>query len=166
MAIKKWTSFTKRIVVDTPRRTLYQAFATQLGLESWFLRTALYYGVDGSRIPDSALAHAGCSYRWNWFGWDDSVTQTGNILAANGYNQIDFTFHSPMIVTVQISEAKKGSIVELTQKNIPTDDESKTNFFVGCGEGWTFYLTNLKSVLEGGLDLRNKEPQVKRVVNS
>jgi hypothetical protein len=37
---------------------------------------------------------------------------------------------------------------------------------VGCGEGWTFYLTNLKSILEGGVDLRNKEMKLKNVINS
>jgi hypothetical protein len=32
--------------------------------------------------------------------------------------------------------------------------------------GWTFYLANLKSVLEGGLDLRNKNARLQRLVNA
>ena len=37
---------------------------------------------------------------------------------------------------------------------------------MGCLEGWTFYLTNLKSVIEGGLDLRNKNLDIKGVINA
>jgi hypothetical protein len=56
--------------------------------------------------------------------------------------------------------------VNLHQYNIPDDDESKALYFVGCGEGWTFYLANLKSILEGGIDLRNKNVSINNVVNS
>lgn len=33
-------------------------------------------------------------------------------------------------------------------------------------EGWTFYLTNLKSILEGGFNLRNKNNKLGDVVNT
>ncbi len=39
-------------------------------------------------------------------------------------------------------------------------------FFIECGKGWTFYMTNLKSILEGGIDLRNKIESVKNVINA
>jgi hypothetical protein len=32
---------------------------------------------------------------------------------------------------------------------------------VQCQLGWTFYLANLKSVIEGGVDLRNKNVDLK-----
>ena len=57
-------------------------------------------------------------------------------------------------------------IVELTQKNIPTDDNSKQHIRLGCHTGWSFYLVNLKSVYEGGLDLRNKETKLKVMMNN
>jgi hypothetical protein len=33
-------------------------------------------------------------------------------------------------------------------------------------EGWVFYLANLKSFPEGGIDLRNKNEKLKSVINS
>jgi hypothetical protein len=37
---------------------------------------------------------------------------------------------------------------------------------VGCQLGWTFYLTNMKSIAEGGIDLRNRDIDFKNVVNA
>lgn len=56
--------------------------------------------------------------------------------------------------------------MELVQAKIPTDEISKVRLHLGCQNGWTFYLTNLKSIMEGGLDLRNKNVNIKRVVTS
>jgi hypothetical protein len=70
-----------------------------------------------------------------------------------------------MTVTVRIFTEKNVQIVVLTQEIIPVDEDSMKNFFVGCGEGWTFYLTNLKSIIEGGIDLRNKDTEIKKVIN-
>ncbi|MCH7945318.1 MAG: SRPBCC domain-containing protein, partial [Armatimonadetes bacterium] len=36
---------------------------------------------------------------------------------------------------------------------------------VDCKLGWSFFLTNLKSVYEGGLDLRETDPERVPVVN-
>jgi hypothetical protein len=57
-------------------------------------------------------------------------------------------------------------IVELTQKDIPTDDASKQNIRLGCHTGWSFFLVNLKSVYEGGLDLRNKDSNFKGMITN
>ena len=52
------------------------------------------------------------------------------------------------------------------RSNIPTDDKSKKDIRLGCYEGWSFYMVNLKSIYEGGLDLRNMNDQLKGVINS
>jgi len=57
-------------------------------------------------------------------------------------------------------------VVSLTQKNIPTDDQNKINTRLGCDSGWSFYLVNLKSIYEGGLDLRNKNEKLKSMLNA
>ena len=63
---------------------------------------------------------------------------------------------------------KKGEsqVLELLQDSIPDTAEGKHYWHLGCKTGWTFYLTNLKSLLEGGIDLRNKDEQIKNVLNS
>ncbi|MNF09593.1 hypothetical protein D3C80_2102910 [compost metagenome] len=67
---------------------------------------------------------------------------------------------------MELKQEEGETVVEITQSEIPTDERSKVYYHLGCSEGWTFYLANLKSVAEGGLDLRNKNEKIKRVVSS
>ncbi len=76
-----------------------------------------------------------------------------------------FSFAEDCEVEIKLTNSDEHTIVELTQKNIPTDDKSKVNIRLGCASGWAFYLVNLKSIYEGGLDLRNKTPALKHMLN-
>jgi hypothetical protein len=70
-------------------------------------------------------------------------------------------------VEVKLSQIDNEYVmVEVTQNNIPIEEDPKKNLYVGCGEGWLFYMTNLKSILEGGIDLRNKDESLKGVFNA
>jgi hypothetical protein len=71
-----------------------------------------------------------------------------------------------LMQSISITEHQGQHIIQLTQENIPTDEESKINFYLGCQTGWTFYLTNLKSIFEGGKDLRNKNEGLTNMLNS
>jgi hypothetical protein len=73
---------------------------------------------------------------------------------------LKFTFSGGSIVTVDIQSKYGLTVVELTQENIPEESDPSKNLFVQCQIGWTFYLANLKSVIEGGNDLRNKRLDV------
>jgi uncharacterized protein YndB with AHSA1/START domain len=161
-----WTQFTKRVTVHASVEKICRAWMTREGIESWFLRSAETTKADGSIRESRDLIQSGDDYLWRWYGWGDEANLRGKILTANGIDQFQFTFHDPMVVTVRIVNESMTNIVELTQQFIPNDEDSRSNFFVGCGEGWTFYLANLKSVLEGGLDLRNRDSAIKRVINS
>jgi uncharacterized protein YndB with AHSA1/START domain len=165
-----WTSFTKSITVKTTPEKLYEAFATRSGMESWFLRSCIYKKADGTPLLPAQFAEAGDKYTWLWFGYGDDTVENGDVLQANGTNVFGFTFNTngknDMKVKVDFEEEKGDMRVNLHQYNIPEGDESKAWYFVGCGEGWTFYLANLKSILEGGIDLRNKNEEIKKVVNS
>jgi uncharacterized protein YndB with AHSA1/START domain len=165
-----WTSFTKSITVRSSKEKLYHAFATRAGMESWFLRSCNYKKADGSLPGAESFATAGDKYTWLWFGYGDDTVENGEILQANGQDLFEFTFNSngknDMKVKVEFEQEGGEWRVNLHQYNIPDDDESRSWYFVGCGEGWTFYLANLKSILEGGIDLRNKNEAIHNVVNS
>ena len=160
-----WEKFTKRITINTDVQTVYNALCTRAGIESWFLREAIFSRSGTVLYHDDEIKENDI-YRWRWHGHGDDITEHGKILAANGKDMLQFTFTGNCTVTVNIYKEDNETIAELTQENIPADDDPETNLYVGCGEGWTFYLANLKSVLEGGLDLRNKNINLKRVVNS
>lgn len=161
-----WSRFTKRININAPKDKIYKAWTTQKGMEDWFLRLAEFRSPNGNvRQPDETVAKDDF-YRWRWFGYPDEVEEASVIKGVNGKDLLQFGFAKTCTVTVAIKEENGETIVELTQDNIPLDETSKVNYHLGCMEGWTFYLANLKSVMEGGIDLRNKNPELTKVVNS
>ncbi len=163
---QNWSKFVKRIPVKADTQKLYESWASQSGLEKWFLRKAEFTTSDKKVLNREDLVSMNDTYEWLWHGWSDDVVERGTILEANGKDYLKFSFGKPGIVSVSIKEEENENIVELIQEEIPTDEESMINFFVGCSEGWTFYLTNLKSILEGGIDLRNKNVKLEKVINS
>ena len=120
--------------------------------------------MEEEKIKKSQSIKEGQSYDWQWFLYP--VTESGKVTKANGSDFLQFTFAGDCLVDVSFEPFKNGTIVTLTQKNIPTDGENKVNVRLGCDKGWSFYLVNLKSVYEGGLDLRNKDPELKPMLNN
>jgi uncharacterized protein YndB with AHSA1/START domain len=161
-----YSRFTKRIAIKAPVTVIYELWATQTGLERWFLRSAPYTSTDKTGRDPNEYATVNDTYEWKWHGWGDEAIERGTVLEANGIDSFKFTFGKAGNVTVSIKEHDGLTICELLQDNIPTDEETTWNFFIGCQTGWTFYLTNLKSILEGGIDLRNRDEKLGAVVNS
>lgn len=161
-----WSQFTKRINIRANVHDIYRLWATRQGLEKWFLRTAGSKAPDGTLREPNEFMQKGDWYRWLWFGYGDETVETGQIQEANGSDFLQFSFAGTCAVSVRIKEEGQELVVELKQENIPLDEKSKELYHLGCSTGWTFYLANLKSVLEGGLDLRNKNEKLKNVVNS
>lgn len=156
----KWTRF--KVVGDyhTDLRSLYEAWATPAGLEKWFLREANFYTIPRrARGPEEFILKED-SYEWFWYGWGDDAVEKGYILEANGTDFLKFTFSEGSTVSINLYTSNGVSIVELNQENIPLENNPQKNLYVQCQLGWTFYLANLKSVLEGGVDLRNKKVEV------
>ncbi len=166
MANFNWSRFTTRIPVKAAKKDLYKAWATKEGMEQWFLRLCEYKNADGSVRAKSEYVQNGDSYRWLWHGWPDETVEIGSIMECNDTDYLKFKFGNAGNCTVTIKTEEGENIVELLQDNIPTDETGMRMYHLGCKTGWTFYLANMKSVLEGGLDLRNKNERIREVVNS
>jgi len=161
-----WRIFTKRINIKSPVQAVYQAWTTRSALEKWFLRLAEFQKPSGELLNNETAIQEDDTYKWLWHGYGDDTAEHGEILAANGTDFLKFRFGKAGNVTVELTVEEGETIVSLTQDEIPDDEKGKVNFHIGCGEGWTFYLANLKSFLEGGIDLRNKNAHIRRVINS
>jgi uncharacterized protein YndB with AHSA1/START domain len=161
-----WDQFVLRIPVNKDIAAIYHSWTTQEGLESWFLRQAAFTRKDGTTRDRHQPIEAGDTYEWLWHGWSDEVVEKGTILEVNGKDFIKFSFGQAGNVSVSIKPEGSDTIVELLQSEIPTDEESQVYYHLGCTKGWLFYLTNLKSILEGGIDLRNRKVELKNVINS
>jgi hypothetical protein len=162
-----WSNFTVRINIKSSSiDQLYRAWATKGGIEYWFLRMSEYSQPNGSLRGDDEPVHKGDTYRWRWFGYSDEVTESGEILDCNGIDFFKFRFGDAGNCSVRIYPEQDELIVELLQDNIPTDDKGKELWHIGCKTGWTFYLANMKSMFEGGIDLRNKNEHIQNVVSA
>jgi hypothetical protein len=135
-------------------------------MEHWFLRLSEYRKPDGTLRDGNEQVAVGDAYKWLWHGWGDETVEHGQVLACNGKDEFKFSFGKAGNCTVKIYKEQNETIVELVQDEIPTDEQGRHYWHVGCKTGWTFYLANMKSLYEGGLDLRNKNVQIQHVLNA
>ncbi len=167
MAQIDWSKFSHKIYLNASIQKVYDSWTTRAGLESWFLRKAEFTMLNGAIREDISPVQKGDTYSWLWHGHPDTTTERDVVTEANGSDRFQFIFGKAGVVTVSLRQIE-DNVTEmiLTQDQIPTDEAGKYNFHVGCSTGWSFYEGNIKSVLEGGLDLRNKNPAYTNVINS
>lgn len=166
MAEYRWDQFTVRIPVRQNADALYRAWTRQHDLEGWFVRYSPFISAEGNPRARNEEVLAGDTYTWRWHGYGDEAEEKGKILECNGKDYLKFTFGKAGVCAVTIKPEGEMCVVEITQNDIPVDDKSRAQYHVGCQTGWTFYLAILKSIMEGGLDLRNKNEALKGVVSS
>lgn len=161
-----WSKFVLRIPIRASVQDLYDAWTSQNNIEHWFLRMARFKSTAGTLRGPEETVKPGDTYTWRWHGWPDEAEDYGEILACNDRDYFQFKFGKVGICTVRIQAENGFAIVELEQSQIPLDDASTYMYHVGCKTGWAFHLTNMKSIFEGGADLRNKDENLKEVLNS
>ena len=159
-----WEILTKRIAVKANISDLYNAWTIPKEIEKWFLSKAEFDKPTGKRVQRNENIKANDSYQWSWYLYD--IIETGKVIETNGKDRLQFSFAGNCIVEIKLEQYQDDVIVALTQSNIPTDDQSKRGIRLGCDSGWSFFLINLKSVYEGGIDLRNKNGDLKGMLNN
>lgn len=158
-----WTQFTRKIAIKTDVQSVYNAWANPEIITTWFLGKADYEDANGKEKDTSVLNQKGDVYHWMWHIYD--IRESGKIIEANGKDLFSFTFAGDCIVEIKLEQIEDYTQLSLVQKEIPTSDDAKEGIRLGCHTGWSFFLVNLKSVLEGGLDLRNKEERFRGINN-
>ena len=154
--IYDWTSFSLHMYYQVEPTLVYRAWATAEGLASFFIRTATFLTPDGEPRASDALTAANDRYRW---AWHHDFQLEGSILAAEPDRHLQFTFGSPMAVAITLYRVADGTLLKLEQTGIPDATAmQRAHSHLNCRSCWTFFLTNLKSVLEHDIDLREKEP--------
>jgi len=151
-----WSQFIIEMPFSEKASIIEEAWTTQSGIESWFLKSAFFKSKDGLIRNPVEKVKPGDTYTWMWHGWPDSMAEHGEILEPGEGAFFRFAFGKAGIVSVGFSEKVGEQILWLKQEKIPDDESGRYNWHVGCKTGWTFYLANLKSVIQGGPDLRNR----------
>ena len=65
-----------------------------------------------------------------------------------------------VIVNVSFSEKVGMTEIELTQNNIADNEYGRMNYNLSCVVGWSYFMTNLRSLFESGFDYREKDERL------
>jgi uncharacterized protein YciI/uncharacterized protein YndB with AHSA1/START domain len=176
---RDWTGFTQAIHIRAERTALWRMLTTCVGLESWFLARAEAWTADGREWPRDRTLEPGQKLRLTWGIAGDcapngttlpaDISEDDTVLAVEPPQRIRLGWYQDKgWVDIRLLEhPSDGRItVELEQRLADTGDHAfLENAFVGCKEGWAFFLTNLKCIAEGGPDLRERQADRKGLVN-
>ena len=148
---RDWTQFTRKIRIRASRERVYKAWASRYQLATWFLASCEPF----NNAKMGEMVNAGDKVLWTWHNYPNESEI--EILEANAKDKFAFTFGAGMEVKVTIKVVNDWTEIELRQYNIPTDEASRHNFYVGCSQAWSTWLVNLKSWLEKDILLHDKE---------
>lgn len=153
--------FSHSILLNTTPRSVFEYAATPEGLTKWFIGNA-EYTRNGNLVPSEELISAGDSYRWKWLAKDYETT--GKTIQVIKDERIKFTFGSMFEINVSVVAENSRTRFTLSQNYKP--GTAKNDFaHINCCVCWAFFLTNLKSVVEHGIDLRETEANDESLVN-
>lgn len=142
----KGTSFTieQSYYFDVPPTKVFQAMTDPKILVKWFLSKAKVVPKEGG------------TYSFDWIG---GYHMTGRVKRFETNKAVSYSWHDEMpggemaetTASFQVAKKGHGTLLKLRHSGF-TDPEH----FAECSSRWAYYLTNMKSVLDGGDDLRSK----------
>lgn len=146
-----WSQFHVHMYYDAPIKELFCRFSTAAGLESFFIKNAEHTAQSGKPRDRTEVVQPGDRYEWTYV---HDFAHGGTFTEVIQNERIEFTFGS-MTVSVSFREVDKMTEVALHQTNCATEDPERAWQHVNCRSCWIYFLTNLRSVLANGLDLRD-----------
>lgn len=157
-----WTKFEKQVYIRATSQAVFDAWAIPDELIKWFIAEANYTTKVAEKRDKADYIAAGDNYHWRWH---QDLEASGTVLDVIPNEQIVFTFgkQSPesdeeIVVTVQVEAQPDGyTKLSLCQENMP-DTPYGHQYHLSCNLGWSFFMTNLKGLLEYGIDLRETNP--------
>jgi uncharacterized protein YndB with AHSA1/START domain len=149
------SKFTKRIRIKCLPEEAFERWTTVKGLESWFLAKATFSSGERGKPGDKFELE-----------WAEGTKDSGEVTLLAEPANFEFTWYAGEgRVRVHFAPIDTGTLIELTQ-TVASVGEQAMEEFMDCRDGWTFFLTNLKSVIEGGLDLRDTNVDLPGLVNA
>jgi uncharacterized protein YndB with AHSA1/START domain len=157
-----WTRFERQIFVNADREAVFRAWAVPENIVKWFIASAEYITADGTPRPATEVVAAGDTYYWEWH---QDLNTRGTILEVVEDERLVFTFgdkepgsDEKIIVTVEVLSEEDGvTLMRLVQENMADTPQAHVSWHMQCNLGWSFFMTNLKGLLEYGVDLRETD---------
>jgi len=148
-----WSQFHVRMYYLAPFEEVFRYFSTAEGLESFFLYQAVHTSKNGVLRPTDEPVQTGDTYHWAYV---HDYAHRGEFLLVETNRLVRFTFGA-MTVDIHFREVDGATEVDLHQTNCATTDPDRAWQHVNCRSCWIYFMTNLRSVIAGGTDLRDFE---------
>jgi len=157
----KWTEFKQKEYISSPLEDIFLKWATPKGITEWYLKKAEYVSPDGKTRKENEVVKPNDSYTWYFYS---GLVMKGTVLEVISNSKFKFTFgkkepgsEENVIVSVSFIEKDGETEIELAQSNIADNEFGRVTYNLSCMVGWSYYLTNLRSLFESGFDYREKE---------
>jgi len=158
-----WTKFSKAVFIKAPKESVYRSWVNSSEILKWYVAESTLISKDGVTRKSGEDMQISDTYRWKWHQ-DHSVEGTVLDLVEN--EQIKFTFgkdqtrpNEEIIVNILLREQHQITELTLEQTNMADTAEGHLSWHLSCNLGWSFFLTNLKSYIEFGNDLREHDQE-------
>ena len=149
-----WSRFEIVFYYDVPIERVFRAVSTAGGLASFFIEKATFRDAEDNARADDEPARVGDRYRWDW---RQPFSVEGEVTEVIPNRKVAYTF-GDMRFSISLSEVDGTTELHLVQTDIPDTPDGLVMEHLNCRSCWTFFFTNLKSVLEEGVDLRDARP--------
>jgi len=156
-------SFIHAIILKASADDVFKFIATPSGIVKWFIGKAKYFYKDSHIRLGNEIAQKGDSFLWNWL--NKELELKGIITGSDENKKFSFTFSPFFLVTIELAKIDDNK-TRLTLKQEYQESATRNDFsYINCCTCWVFFMTNLKSVIENGIDLREKETADEMMVN-
>ena len=159
-----WEKFSRSIIINKKPEEVFLYIATAKGLTKWLLEAASFFTLaNETQLLNRSCANEVDSYHWVWKGKNYELQ--GQVLDCDvPRTRFSFTFGEACTVDIVLTEHGGSTLLKLTQQATPgkTYDQMR---HVNSYAYWTFFLTNLKSVVEHEIDLREDTFTVEGLLN-
>lgn len=146
-----WSRFTLHVHLDCEVERALRFWRTSEGMEAFFVEMMRIVGPEGEQRAADTEALPGDLFIWRWH---NGRTVAGTYREPSEHGDVCFTF-GDSTVAVAAQPDRGGTLLRLTQFDIPDDDQARMHIHANCRGGWVYFLTNLKALIEHGIDIRD-----------
>ena len=147
-----WGQFDVHVFIAAKPVDVIDRWLTIDGMESFFVKMMRITTPDGVERAVDESARPNDHFIWRWH---NGRTVSGLFLQPSRDNEARFTFGESE-VSVRTARFKDGTLLRLRQENIPDTETDRMHVHVNCRASWVYFLTVLKTLMETGVDCRDK----------
>jgi len=155
-------SFTHSIYLDKPVGEVFDFASKCDSFTKWFIGEASFISPEGEERKPGDYIQRKDNYELKWQNKDFSTK--GIILDVQKNELVSFTFGELFNVTITLKSDNGRTLFTLTQKY--NKGATQNDFaHINCCVCWVFFITNLKSVIENEIDLRETQADNEELIN-